>query len=97
MISSDTKEVIDKFIPVFESEPSIERVLLFGSRARGDHKYNSDIDIAIDGDNVPEAIYTYLREIAGLYKVDIIDLRSLDNPYLIPEIKKEGIVIYAKK
>lgn len=29
MISSDTKEVIDKFIPVFESEPSIERVLLF--------------------------------------------------------------------
>jgi hypothetical protein len=61
MISSDTKELIDKFIPVFE------------------------------------AIYTYLREIAGLYKVDIIDLRSLDNPYLIPEIKKEGIVIYAKK
>ena len=40
---------IDAFVGRLEEAdlPSISRILLFGSRARGDHRENSDVDIAV--------------------------------------------------
>ena len=40
---------VAKLVRLFEQAPSLEQVLLFGSRARGDFRKESDIDLAVDG------------------------------------------------
>jgi len=79
-----------------DKEPGVEKVILFGSRARGDHRTNSDIDLALAGDGIPPRLNTRLREAAGLYSLDIVHLSDLDNPDLLEEINNEGITIYEK-
>ncbi|MDY6964992.1 MAG: nucleotidyltransferase domain-containing protein, partial [Halobacteriota archaeon] len=41
------KEWIDRFLAVISDKYPAERVLLFGSRARGDHLIDSDVDMII--------------------------------------------------
>ncbi len=80
---------------------NIEKVILFGSRARNDYKYNSDIDLAIiftsnDNDNYIK-ILTKLESLNTLYKFDIIDYSKITNIKLKNEIDKDGKIIYIKK
>ncbi len=80
---------------------NIEKVILFGSRARNDYKYNSDIDLAIiftsnDNDNYIK-ILTKLESLNTLYKFDIIDYNKITNIKLKDEIDKDGKIIYIKK
>lgn len=92
---------LDKFtknqlIQVFSQYPAIQRVVLFGSRARGDYKYNSDIDLAIVAlENLPAEFYLAIDEAAGILKVDIIELKKLNNNKLRQKIEEEGIEIYS--
>ena len=68
----------------------IKKAILFGSRARGDFKNASDIDIAIE-------LFTKLEDLNTLYKFDIVDLESLnDDSAFKKEITKDGIIIYEK-
>ena len=75
-----------------EAFPS-EHIYLFGSRARGDAKPYSDIDIAIDGNSTLSKRLSQVRfaieESLIPYKVDLVDLSKA--PYLKEIIKKEGI------
>jgi type III restriction enzyme len=60
---------------VFERLPGIERVWIYGSRARGDHREDSDIDLAIDGD--PKSVTSAsarIEELGLLYRVDLVAL-----------------------
>ena len=77
---------------------NIEKVILFGSKARNDYKYNSDIDLAIiftSNDNYIK-ILTKLENLNTLYKFDIVDFNSLKEDKFKKEILKDGIVIYNK-
>ena len=76
------------------------KIILFGSRARGDFKESSDIDIAIEflnnnKDNFIK-IQTRLEDLNTLYKFDIVDFNSLKEDKFKKEILKDGIVIYNK-
>ncbi len=94
-MSYDLPERFEERLPmVLLDFPNVEKVILFGSRARGDNKYNSDIDIALIGENIRPGLNTRIREAAGLYSVDIVNFDSVDNPDLTEEILKDGIVIY---
>lgn len=79
----------------------IKKAILFGSRARGDFKNASDIDIAIEfsvsnKDNFIK-LFTKLEDLNTLYKFDIVDLESLnDDSAFKKEITKDGIIIYEK-
>ena len=66
-----------------EKELSPEKVILFGSKARGDFHKKSDIDIAIETDKSIE-----LADINGA--IDIIKLKKIDKPFK-DKIKEEGI------
>ena len=74
----------------------IEKVVLFGSRARGDYKIVSDIDLAISGGNVVEFTLDAEDYINTLLKFDVVNLDGAVQDELIQMIKKEGIVIYEK-
>ena len=83
------QEVKDFLIAQFPHE----KIYLFGSRARGDERVHSDIDIAIEGEalgsRLSQARFA-LEESLVPYKIDLVDLSTAS--YLKGIIQKEGIV-----
>lgn len=75
-----------------QEEPKVKRAILFGSRARGTHRYNSDIDLALlcEG-RIPTDLIFKIEDAVGIYKVDVVDLAVLRNEELKKSIETEGI------
>ncbi|MGN0367563.1 MAG: nucleotidyltransferase family protein [Wujia sp.] len=74
----------------------VEKVYLFGSRARGDYKSRSDIDLAFCGGDANDFIFRIDDETATLLQFDIVDLNRPVQKQLQESIWKEGILIYEK-
>ena len=75
-------------------EHNVERVILFGSRARGTNHERSDIDIAVSGGDF-DGFYIDINEnVHSLLMFDIVDLDSGISEELQSEIDKDGVVIY---
>lgn len=74
----------------------IQRVILFGSRARGDYRRTSDIDLAVSGGNVPAFMIDVEEDVATLLKFDIVDMGKEMQEELRMSILTEGKLIYEK-
>ena len=80
----------------------IEEVIVFGSRAKGNYKKGSDIDLAIKGKNCTARLALDLgafinEELPIPYMVDVIDYNSLQHRELKEHIDRAGIVFYKKE
>ena len=86
---------INKIVSVFRKYAGVQKAVLFGSRARGDFKYNSDIDIAVytDGRSLT-GLQSDLDEAVGIYKFNLINIDDIKNEKLRQNIEKEGEEIY---
>ena len=72
------------------------KFIIFGSRARGDYKNNSDIDIAVLGEISDEDFYKIQNDFDSIdmeYMLDIVFENKVENTELLENIKKEGILI----
>ena len=92
---------IKYIIKALEQHDEIEKAVIFGSRAMGNYKKGSDVDIAIIGKNVNRSIIykldDCLNEVYHLpYFFDIIQYNAITNENLINHIDNEGKVIYTK-
>jgi len=84
---------------IFSGYAKIEKVLIYGSRARGDYKSGSDIDLTIVGEvSVEEQMH-----IAGLiddlpipYMCDLSVLARIKNENLVEHIHRVGQVFYER-
>lgn len=68
-------------------------VLIFGSRARGDYKANSDIDIAVKTNVDKETKYKIIDDFDKLdiiYKIDLVFIQNVNNKDFIKSILREG-------
>lgn len=74
----------------------IEKVILFGSRARGDNKERSDIDLAVAGGNVTEFRLAVDDEIRTLLMFDVVNLDEPVQKPLLQAIQNEGVILYEK-
>lgn len=74
----------------------IKKVILFGSRARGDFKRTSDIDLAVCGGDIPRFALDLDEETNTLLEYDIVDLDSGIQDELRESIEKEGKLMYEK-
>lgn len=74
----------------------VEKVILFGSRARGDFKERSDIDLAFHGGCSSHFILDVDETTSTLLEFDTVDLDKPVREELLESIKNEGIVIYEK-
>lgn len=95
-VETDTflKELVD--LAVRRLQP--RRIILFGSRARGDHDRRSDYDVAIEAPAVSEAEWTrFVLDIQDnldtLHGIDIVRLETV-NPALQRRIEREGKVLW---
>ena len=74
----------------------IEKVILFGSRARGDFRRASDIDIAVTGGDFARFALDVDEETSTLLEYDIVNLDRDMQDELRESIEKEGRVLYEK-
>ena len=84
---------------IYSQFSQIESVILYGSRAKGNFRLGSDIDMTIVAD--PSFDFSALAKVNGMfyesslpYLYDISDFSKLTNPDLIEHIKRCGKVIY---
>lgn len=85
-----------KDITAFADANAINKIILFGSRARGTHTERSDIDIAVSGGNIDAFYWDIKEKVHSLLTFDVIDLDKGINDELKKEIEKDGVVIYEK-
>jgi predicted nucleotidyltransferase len=95
------EEVIKKINDVFTKYPQIEKAILYGSRAKGNFKIGSDIDLALSGEElnlfVINKILLELDDLLLPYMFDISILNQISNPDLIQHIERVGVVFYEKR
>ena len=83
-------------IVAFAKVHSLQRVILFGSRARGTHGERSDIDIAVSGGNFIGFYWDRDEKARTLLSFDIVDLDSGIYHERESEIKRDGVIVYEK-
>ena len=74
----------------------VEKLILFGSRARGDWRAASDIDLAVSGGDFPRFALDIEEASDTLLKFDMVNLNGPVQEELLDQIWKEGIVVYEK-
>lgn len=82
----------------FKSKPEIEKVVLYGSRAKRNFHIGSDIDLAI-WTNEHDKISSILDDLENLptpYKFDVTDYKVLSHQGIKNNIDKDGILFYEK-
>ena len=90
------RETVLRQIAAFAKQYCVKQVILFGSRARGDHRERSDIDLAVSGGNFPAFALDVDEETDTLLKYDFVNLDAAVQPELLAEIQKDGRILYEK-
>lgn len=88
-------QVIKEIIALAQKH-SIEKVVLFGSRARGDYHRASDIDLAVSGGNVIEFSLDVEEVTSTLLTFDVVDLNKSLQTEFRESIEREGTILYEK-
>ncbi len=92
---------LEKLSTVFARHHAIDSVLIYGSRAKGNFRAGSDIDLTIKGDEISFAEFMQIEDqIDDLmlpYTIDLSQYRQLENADLVAHIDRVGVVIYNKK
>lgn len=75
-----SETVIKELQDVFRRHANIEKVIIFGSRAKGNYRAGSDIDLAVVGKNIDYSqlltILCQIEELELLYTIDLLDYQS---------------------
>lgn len=83
---------------VFARFPEIESATLYGSRAKGNHKPGSDIDLTLHGENLTPALLAdiadTLDDLLLPYTIDLSIFALLDHPPLSEHIQRAGQQFY---
>lgn len=95
------QRVVDFLTREARHYPWILKVILFGSRARGDAHPKSDFDVAVMTEGASEEAWTQLTfdwqdAVPTLCDMDLIHFNTLNNPELRASIRQEGKVIYER-
>lgn len=90
------KKIVVQEIRGLAQQYNIEKVILFGSRARGDYKEKSDIDLACTGGNYVRFALDVDELTSTLLQFDIVNLDGAVQEELLESIQKEGIIVYEK-
>ncbi len=83
---------------VFSQYPQVEKAVLYGSRAKGNYKNGSDIDLTLEGKGLTLSILhkidNDLDDLLLPYTFDLSIFDHIDSADLIAHIQRVGIVFY---
>ena len=94
-------KTIEKISSVFAGYPQVEQAILYGSRAKGNYKNGSDIDLTLRGGKnlTLEVLYKITQELDDLllpYSIDLSIFDTLDAPDLVDHIQRVGVPFYVR-
>ncbi|MGY6560805.1 MAG: nucleotidyltransferase domain-containing protein [Luteibaculaceae bacterium] len=93
-----TKEEMTRIRAVFFKYPQIDKAVLYGSRAMGNYKPASDIDITLMGNRIDLSLLTEIEfdldDLMLSYKFDITIFDKITNAAFIEHINRVGKEIY---
>lgn len=97
----ETRKEFMPLFTLFQAFPDVERVILFGSRARGDHEERSDIDLAVDAPKMDvltwdQVCLSITDNSETLLPIDLIWLQQAPAP-LAKRIQEEGVVVFERE
>lgn len=95
------EEVIQVINSIFANHPEVEKVLLYGSRAKGNYKPASDIDLTFLGlyidISIINTISWELDDLLLPYTFDLSIYHHLNDPDLLDHINRVGALFYSKE
>ncbi|MCF8241586.1 MAG: nucleotidyltransferase domain-containing protein [Melioribacteraceae bacterium] len=99
-VKSRESEILTSAVQILVQFLQPERIILFGSRAKGTGYSGSDFDLAIETDkNIDNKSLRRVKEeidlVAGLHKIDIVEMRKIDTEFK-EIILESGRVVYEK-
>ena len=87
-----------KICAIFRKYPAITRVVLYGSRAMGNYRPGSDIDLCIEAEDLELSqflsIATQVDDLLLPWKVDLVLKNKIDHADLLEHINRVGIEVY---
>ncbi len=93
-------ETVQRMAAVFSRYPEIEKAVLYGSRAKGNFRNGSDIDLTLMGEKLDSTILGRidweLDDLLLPYKIDLSVFHQLTHPELIEHIRRVGITFYER-
>jgi predicted nucleotidyltransferase len=99
----NASQVINQLVEHISAFPSVQQIILYGSRARGTHTTFSDIDIAVTGiQNRREWLHILCLadveddRVPTLLKIDLVQLECID-PSVQRSIREEGRILYERQ
>ncbi len=92
---------IHKIRTVLSHYPQVEKAILYGSRAKGNYKNGSDIDLTLRGgaDLTLNLLYKIMEELDDLllpYTIDLSIFDDIHDPDVIEHIQRVGVTFYEK-
>ena len=89
------EKTIQSLKKIFLKYPQIEKVILYGSRAKGNYKPGSDIDLTLLGPTIDLTtllkIENEIDDLMLAYKVDLSIHHQIDNTNLLEHIQRVGV------
>lgn len=94
-------KILKELLRIFNKYENIKKVVIFGSRARGDFKNTSDVDLAVFSENISDREFNLLvdeiNEMDTALSFDVVHFEKLKKDSLKENIIKDGILIYERK
>ena len=95
-----SEQTIEKICGVFARHPAIDKAVLYGSRAKGNFKTGSDIDLTLFGDSLTSRelgiIDEELDDLLLPYQIDLSIFNRIDHAELREHIERVGVVFYQR-
>lgn len=93
----DLDEHLEHEILALAKKNGVKKIILFGSRARGDNGSRSDVDIAVSGGDIMSFRLDIEEKVPTLLMFDVVDLDRNISVELREEIGRDGITIYDER
>src|SRR5450759_2318330 len=95
-----TETTVENICAVFARFPEIEKAILYGSRAKGNFKTGSDIDLTLYGEaltsDLCSTIASALDDLLLPYTIDLSVFNELHHAELREHIERVGVVFYKR-
>lgn len=94
------EHTVDKICAVLAQHPEVERAVLYGSRAKGNYKPGSDIDLTLFGTALTQVLCATIAEALDdlllPYCIDLSVFGTLQHPELQAHIQRVGLEFYVR-
>lgn len=86
---------------VFRQCPFVEEVWIFGSRAKGNYRTGSDIDLAVRGKDLSRddmyELWAKIEDLGLLYNVDLLNYNKYADKPIGEHVRRVGKLFYQKE